>query len=202
MALGRIIRAFDAEHLSSIRTKWLTAIFVINDVICFLTQIIGAGLQVTGDAEVIDIGLKAVLGGLIFALVVFCGFVLVAAIFHRRLGRIPTPVASQNPDLAWGRYFWAIYVSCLALIVRNLVRAIEFGADKNSDVNTKEVYIYVFDAALMVISIAVFFVWHPGRLIKGLRKADKSSYLDGPATRDSNSTNLPLTGYEDYQMRL
>lgn len=38
MILGRLIRAFDAEHLSSIRTKRLTAIFVVNDVICFLTQ--------------------------------------------------------------------------------------------------------------------------------------------------------------------
>lgn len=71
MFLGRLIRALDAERLSSIRPKWLTPIFVTNDIICFLTQIAGAGVQVTGDARVMSIGKKATLGGLIFSLVVF-----------------------------------------------------------------------------------------------------------------------------------
>ncbi|RJE25028.1 RTA1 domain protein [Aspergillus sclerotialis] len=184
MVLGRIIRAFDAEHLSSIRTKWLTAIFVINDVICFLTQIVGAGVQVTGDRKLMSIGMKAVLGGLIFALVVFCLFVLVAVVFHRRLARNPTAVLHRNPELAWRRYMWAIYVSCLTMMVRNLVRTIEFGASKESAVNTQEAYIYVFDAAMMAISMAVFVVWHPGRLIRRVRKEDKyTSMADVPLTR-------------------
>lgn len=195
MVLGRIIRAFDAEHLSSIRPKWLTAIFVVNDIVCFLTQLIGAGVQVTGDARVIDIGRKAVLAGLIFALVMFCEFVLVTIVFHRWLGRSPTPVVARNPDLVWWRYMWALYVSCLVLIVRNLVRTIEFGAE-NSAVNTKEVYIYVFDAAMMMISIAVFIIWHPGRLIKRARKVSKSGHLDEPTAGDSDSVNVPLTKYE------
>lgn len=184
MVLGRIIRAFDAEHLSSIRTKWLTAIFVINDVICFLTQIVGAGVQVTGDQQLMSIGMKAVLGGLIFILIVFCLFVLVAVVFHRRLARNPTPVVRRNPELAWRRYMWAIYISCLTMIVRNLVRTIEFGASKGSAVNTQEAYIYVFDAAMMAISMAVVVVWHPGRLIRRLRKEDKYTPMaDVPLTR-------------------
>ncbi|KAF9888625.1 hypothetical protein FE257_008557 [Aspergillus nanangensis] len=81
MVLARIIRAFDAEHLSPMRLKWLTTVFVVNDVICFLTQLAGAGVQITGDAHVMDIGLKAVLAGLVFALVVFLLFVWVEEVY-------------------------------------------------------------------------------------------------------------------------
>lgn len=74
MVLGRMIRAFDAEHLSSMRPKWLTFVFAMNDVICFCTQVGGAGVQVTGDPKVMDIGKKVVLAGLIFSLFVFALF--------------------------------------------------------------------------------------------------------------------------------
>lgn len=79
---------------------------------------------------------------------------------------------------------WAIYISCLTMMVRNLVRTIEFGASKKSAVNTEEAYIYVFDGAMMAISMAVFVVWHPGRLIRRVRKEDKyASMADVPLTR-------------------
>ncbi|KAA8650354.1 RTA1 domain-containing protein [Aspergillus tanneri] len=132
MVLGRIIRAFNADHHSSIRSRRLTFIFVANDVLCFLTQIFGAGDQITGNDNIMNIGLKVVLVGLIFSLVVFALFVWVAFVFHRRLKRDPTPVAEQNTDLHWERYMWAIYISCFALMLRNLVRTIEFAAPKSA----------------------------------------------------------------------
>ncbi|GFF51690.1 protein RTA1 [Aspergillus udagawae] len=194
MVLGRIIRAFNAEHHSSIRTKWLTTIFVLNDVICFLTQIAGAGVQVTGDAHIMAIGKKAVLAGLIFALVVFGLFVWVAAVFHRRLDAEPTAVVMECPRLGWKKYMWAIYISCGMLMVRNLVRTIQFGSEKGSALNTEEVYIYVFDAALMACSIGLLIVWHPGRLVRRAQKANKASQLCGQM---EDAANIPLTGYRE-----
>lgn len=41
MVLGRLIVALDAEDLSPIRKKWMTKIFVIGDVIAFLSQAAG-----------------------------------------------------------------------------------------------------------------------------------------------------------------
>ncbi|KNG91179.1 RTA1 domain protein [Aspergillus nomiae NRRL 13137] len=96
MVLSRIIRAFDAEHLSPMRTKRITVLFVLNDIICFLTQLGGAGVQITGDAQVMDIGRKVVLVGLVFALVVFLVFVWIAWVFHRRLAAEPTTVAAAT----------------------------------------------------------------------------------------------------------
>ncbi|KKK22836.1 hypothetical protein P175DRAFT_0506253 [Aspergillus ochraceoroseus IBT 24754] len=173
MSLGRIIRALDAEHLSLIRTKRLTVLFVLNDVVSFLTQLVGVGIQVTGDERVMKIGLKAVLAGLIFALVVFVGFVWIAVVFHRRLRAEQTGVA-RGLKINWGRYMWAIYTACLMMIVRNLVRTIEFAAPKGADIRDKEVYIYVFDAATMAITMGVLAVWHPGMLVKRARSVGKA----------------------------
>jgi hypothetical protein len=172
MILGRIIRSFDAEHLSRMRVKRLTLTFVLNDVICFCTQLGGIGIQVTGDANIISIGDKVVLAGLIFSLFVFALFVWIAVDFHRRLSREPTKLLLINSEesLPWKRYMIALYISSLAMIIRNLVRAIQFGASRLSPVNTQEAYIYVFDAFMMFISVAVLLVYHPGNLIKKARK--------------------------------
>ncbi|CAI7616806.1 unnamed protein product [Penicillium viridicatum] len=178
MVLGRIIRSFGAEHLSSMRPKWLTFVFVMNDVLCFCTQLGGAGVQVTGDEKVMNVGKKVVLAGLIFSLVVFAFFILIAAKFHRRLLQMPTAFLHQNPDLPWQRYMWAIYISCFALMVRNLVRTIQFGAGQKTEVNTKEVYIYVFDAFLMFFTMLVLTIYHPGRLIKKAHRLAKTGTGD------------------------
>lgn len=171
MTLSRIITALDAEHHSPIRPKRLTVLFVLNDVICLLTQLVGAGLQVTGDAHVIDIGIKAVLAGLVFTLVVFIGFVVVAAKIHRRLVAYPTRVSVELDG--WKRYMWCLYVVCGCMIVRNLVRTVEFGAPKGADVRQREVYIYVFDGALMAVLMGIWIIWHPGRLVKRARSVKR-----------------------------
>ncbi|KAJ5963641.1 RTA-like protein [Penicillium vulpinum] len=193
MVLGCIVRSFGAEHLSSLRPKWLTFVFVMNDVLCFCTQLGGAGVQVTGDQQVMEIGKKVVLAGLIFSSVVFACFILIVANFHRRLQRRPTLLLIENPDLPWQRYMWAIYTSCFALMLRNLVRTIQFEAGHTTDINTKEVYIYIFDAFLMFFTMFVLIIYHPGRLIKKARRLTKT------LARDGNS-DLLLNGCEMGQI--
>ncbi|PYI08364.1 putative RTA1 domain protein [Aspergillus sclerotiicarbonarius CBS 121057] len=185
MVLGRMIRSLQAEHHSSMPTKRLTWVFVLNDIICFCTQLGGAGVQVTGDAHVMDIGKKVVLAGLIFSLVVFCFFIWIAVKFHQRLGREPSSFVIQNPSLAWNRYMWVLYVACAALMIRNLVRTIQFGSPRTSVLNTSEAIIYIFDAFMMFVVFAVFIVYHPGRLIKKARRRADAEQFCGPLTSES-----------------
>ncbi|KAJ5122452.1 RTA-like protein [Penicillium atrosanguineum] len=200
MVLGRVIRSFGAEHLASMRPKKITVIFVLNDVLCFLTQIGGAGVQVTGDPNVMNIGKKVVLAGLIFSLIVFVFFVWIAATLHRRLQKAPTNILIRNPDIHWRRYMLALYVACFALMVRNLVRTIQFGASETSPVNNKEVYIYVFDGFLMFFSMFVLIVYHPGRLIKKARHLGKVADFHEPLTSENRMSDVPLTKYEPRMM--
>lgn len=122
IVLVRIIRSFGAEHLSSIHPKWLTFVFVMNDVLCFCTQVRGTGVRDTGNPQVIDIGKKVVLADMIFSLIVLAFFILIAARFHQQLKKLPTPVVCQNPHMPWQRSVWEIYISCCAWMLRNFVR--------------------------------------------------------------------------------
>ncbi|KAI9374118.1 RTA1 like protein-domain-containing protein [Aspergillus egyptiacus] len=185
MSLSRIMTALDAEHLSPIRPKRLTALFVTNDILCFLTQLVGAGVQVTGDQKLMDIGLKIVLAGLVVMMVVFSGFVAAAGGFHVRLRREMRGVVSGDgvevgggigvgragvEIRGWERYMWVLYGVCGCVMVRSLVRTVEFGSGKGAEVKTNEAYIYVFDAALMGIVMVVWCFWHPGRLVMRARR--------------------------------
>lgn len=41
MTLGRLIRFLDAESLSIVSTRWITAIFLVGDVVAFVMQAAG-----------------------------------------------------------------------------------------------------------------------------------------------------------------
>jgi hypothetical protein len=56
MVLGRIIRRLDAEEYAIIRTKWLTKVFVIGDVLSFFVQSGGAGMQAQGNLDSFNLG--------------------------------------------------------------------------------------------------------------------------------------------------
>lgn len=190
MVLGRIIRSFDAEHLVRMSPKRITVIFVLNDVLTFFTQLGGAGVQVTGDENIMAIGKKVVLAGLIFSLVVFSFFIWIAVSLHQRLLRNPTNILTMN-NINWQQYMWTLYAACSALMLRNLVRTIQFGASKDSALNQKELYIYVFDAFPMFFSMVVLGVYHPGLLIKKARRLAKVADFHEPL----RTPDIQLTQY-------
>ncbi|KAJ5939766.1 hypothetical protein N7466_002900 [Penicillium verhagenii] len=199
MVLGRIIRSFNAEHLSPMRPGVLTFVFVLNDMFCFCTQLGGAGVQVTGDQNIMDIGKKVVLAGLIFSLVVFVFFVLIAVAFHRRLSKTPpTRFLALEEDLGWRRYMWGIYGACFAIMLRNLVRTVQFGAGSMAAVNTSEVYIYVFDAFMMFFSMLLLVFLHPGLLIKKARRFGKVDF-ERIGTPRMGGENVALSRCKDEQ---
>jgi hypothetical protein len=189
MTLGRVIRALNAEHHSSIRAKWITKIFVLADIFCFCTQLGGAGIQVTGDRKIMDIGNKVVLSGLIFQIMVFCFFVYTAGKFHRRLNREPT---STSDVVRWSWYMHALYTASAAILVRNLIRVIEFAEGSDGFIISHEVMLYIFDAFLMFAVFAIFVAMHPGRLIKRAHRTEKA------VNNSVSDLNVSASNYTTY----
>ena len=66
--LGRIILLTDGEKHSLIRQKRLTKIFVTGDVISFLTQCCGGGIQAAGSLSLLHTGEKVIIVGLFLQL--------------------------------------------------------------------------------------------------------------------------------------
>lgn len=191
MTLGRIIRSLDEDQHSMIRVRRLTKLYVLLDILIFCSQLGGAGVQITGDANIMAIGMKAIMGGLIFQCIALAFYIALAACVHLRLNREPTGLSHT---LEWRKYMWAIYLSGAAILVRSLVRVVEYGEGAYGAVSTHEAFLYVFDAFLIWFLMVCVLVVHPGQLIKTAMRRIAGIYAGGE--RDSAAVGLTSEAHE------
>ena len=165
MSLGRLITALDASRFSLIRPSILTKIYVLIDVLAFFSQLAGVGVQASGDANLMAIGKKCILGGLIFQEVALVFFTYIAIRVQNKLSREPTDVSlGIGHVLKWRRFFAVMYVATVLLMVRNLIRLIEFAQGPLGTIASNEAFIYVFDAVPMALVMVAPLVFYPARL--------------------------------------
>lgn len=169
MTLGRLIRGLDAEEYSIIRSRWISKIYILIDIISFVCQIMGSAAQASG-AEGAKQGMKIVIGGLGIQLFAFACFLAMAAILHRRLNREPTTLSVQ-PHIHWRRHMWTLYAVSILIVVRSLFRFIEFAEGAGGSMYKNEALMYVFDASLLFATTVCLAVVHPGMLSRSTRKA-------------------------------
>jgi hypothetical protein len=201
--LGRIILLTDGERHSLIRQKWLTKIFVAGDVLSFLVQSGGGGIQSMQTLTSMHTGETLIIVGLFLQLAFFGFFVVVAGLFHWRLIRAnpldsfrthasdgletsgftsKTAVLSEPThasfsqqrlnvnDLPWKRHLYALYGSSALILVRSLFRVIEYLQGNSGYLLRHEVFLYVFDALLM-LGVLVLFNWiHPSEVTEAYAK--------------------------------
>jgi hypothetical protein len=126
MILGRLIRATSAESYSIIRVNWVTKIFVGGDIFSFLVQALGAGMLSGAKTQNSKKrGETVILAGLIFQIVIFCFFILVALVFHNRLRTRPTEKSTAS-GLPWERLMFMLYGVSVLITTRNVFRVIEY----------------------------------------------------------------------------
>lgn len=191
MTLGRLIQSIGAERHSLIRVNWLTKAFVICDVFSFIVQSSGGSLLAIEDFDPATAE-GIVLAGLFIQIVAFGLFAVVAALFHRRVLRDPTP-ASKDPKSPWVRIMWMLYAVSALIMVRSIFRVIEYILGTGSYLLTNEWPLYVFDAALMFLTVVVFGWWYPGQLKPARERADWDRMEGAAPGMGAGSDNYPLT---------
>lgn len=159
MILGRLIRALHAQHLSLVPVEWLSKIFVTGDVISFTMQAGGGGVQSAGSLELYEIGEKLIIAGLWVQIIIFGLFMVTAVIFHYRLSRSLTSRAASG-EITWERYLYVLYGASTLILVRSAFRVIEYLQGNGGYLISHEIFLYLFDAALMAAVMAVFLVWY------------------------------------------
>ncbi|KAL1614525.1 hypothetical protein SLS54_009699 [Diplodia seriata] len=182
MVLGRIVRLTDGSAHSPIPVKWLTKIFVLGDVISFLGQSAGGGMLSKADtANEVKWGERIIIGGLCVQLLFFGLFMIVAAIFHIRILRVPTATADAL-TVPWRRFLVVLYVASALIMVRSVFRVVEYIQGSEGYLMSKEMFIYIFDASLMFLTMVIFNIWHPSRIINNHaaagRPSDESAHSD------------------------
>lgn len=176
MTLGRVILLTGGEARSPVSRRWLTKVFVLGDILCLVVQGGGGGMSTAGalssDASssssklLVNAGKGLTIFGLVAQLAIFAGFVGVAGTFHRRLSRWPTAGAIAPEEVArgWRRTMGALYGVSGLIVVRNVVRVVEYCEGVKGYIMTHEAFIYVFDALLMFVAMGVLAWVYPGEL--------------------------------------
>ncbi|PYH30152.1 RTA1 domain-containing protein [Aspergillus neoniger CBS 115656] len=172
MTLGRLITLLDAERLSLVPIRWLTAVFVTGDVLSFLLQGAGGGIMASGTLSGMTTGENVIMGGLAVQLIFFSVFVIIATLFHYRIHQNPTEKSMstciarsgwRNPN--WETTMVGLYIASILILIRSVFRMIEYAGGNDGYLMSHEAFSYVFDAMLMFFAMIVISVLHPSKVL-------------------------------------
>ena len=170
MTLGRFARALHAEQYTIMRVRWVTKIYVLIDIASFLCQMAGSAMQSSSDPGGIKLGQHIVIGGLIVQLIALGWFIFETTMLHIRLNNAPTVISLKDPSISWRPTLWTLRCVSVLIFIRSLYRLIEFTGGSNSTLAKNEVFLYIFDASLLSLSVFLFVVIHPERLFRKVRR--------------------------------
>jgi RTA1 like protein len=164
------VEAAKLTKVFKIPVVWITRIFVTADIIALVTQGGGGGIMAGGNITRVQIGEKVVLGGLLFQIVAFSFFLVISIAFDRRqrkaqaLSGRPLKKGWKNIE-GWKKMLFALYAGSVFLLVRNTFRVIEYVQGNDGYLLRNEIWLYLFDAALMFALMAILNVIHPGEVL-------------------------------------
>ncbi|KAK2757254.1 hypothetical protein FQN54_004768 [Arachnomyces sp. PD_36] len=167
MELGRIIALLQGEQHAVIRRTWMTKVFVTGDVLSFVVQGAGGGIMSSGTPSNLSLGQNVIIVGLAIQLLFFGFFIVTTSLFHRRMIAYPTS-ASFTVQISWRKHILTLYVVSVLIILRSIFRVAEYVLGNDGALLKSEVYLFVFDAALMWILMVVLNVVHPGEVSEAL----------------------------------
>ncbi|KAH6981468.1 RTA1 like protein-domain-containing protein [Ilyonectria destructans] len=184
MVLGRMIRLLEADKHSLIRPNWLTKFFLIGDVLSIMTQSAGGSMLAGAKTkEERDRGETIIIVGLVIQIIFFGLFMISTFIFHRRINRDPTS-KSLTITVPWRRLLVVLYATSLLILVRSVFRVIEYVMGHDGVLQSKEVFIYIFDILLMAGVAVIFNVFHPSQVLtvpakERVSSSDSEMQLEG-----------------------
>jgi hypothetical protein len=134
----------------------------------------GAGLLASKDPDTINNGSNIVLGGLGIQVIFFGLFIIASITFEVRMARNPTGKSHTAP---WRKHMIMLYITSALILIRSVFRLIEYGQGFHGYLLSHEVYLYIFDALLMLATMLVMNWIHPsevGALLRGRGKMAQS----------------------------
>jgi hypothetical protein len=118
------------------------------------------------DPDTVKLGNNVILGGLILQVLFFGLFLGVAATFHKRMRADPAAMSCSSSLLPpWTRYLLILYLASLLIVVRCMFRIAEYAGGQDGVLLSNEVYLYIFESALMFSVMAIFNVQHPSMIV-------------------------------------
>lgn len=114
------------------------------------------------------LGKRTILSGLGLQIVFFSFFIVVTIVFDRRIRKRSSDETIPT-DIPWRQHLWALYTASALILVRSVFRVVEYIQGDSGYIISHEVFLYVFDAMLMLCVIVLFNVIHPSEIKAGLK---------------------------------
>lgn len=135
-------------------------------------------------------GQYAITGGLFIQVFFFGFFITVAGLFHYRMFQRPTN-RSVTVLVPWQRYLFILYVASMFIMIRSIFRIAEYVQGQDGPLLKTETYLLLFDATLMSLTMVLFNVFHPTKIIsKQVLKGTWSNVEGGNAYEFDSSVPL------------
>lgn len=139
--------------------------------------LLGGGIMSSGTIENYELGEDVTVAGLAVQLTYFSIFMVTCGIFHRRIRNNPTQQASalaarlrSKTTRTWETVLYGLYIASILILVRSIFRLVEYVQGNAGYLISHEVFMYVFDAALMWVTMVVMNAAHPSMILVGSQK--------------------------------
>ena len=117
------------------------------------------------DRSKITLGQNIIIAGLFIQIAFFGFFVVTAGVFHYRLSKCNDCSPKSAIAVPWMKCLYVLYTASLFIMIRSIFRAVEYITGTNGPLMSTEVYLYVFDAALMFLTMITFSIFSPKSLV-------------------------------------
>ena len=111
------------------------------------------------------LGANIIVGGLVLQLLFFSIFIAVAVAFDHAMHASPTARSTNREVANWRKHLKVLYVASGLIMVRNIVRVVEYAQGNSGYLLSHEFFLYVFDAVLMLVVMVILNVWHPSEIV-------------------------------------
>ncbi|CAD6468507.1 Y55_G0052380.mRNA.1.CDS.1 [Saccharomyces cerevisiae] len=154
MLFGRLLHVMRCESLMIVSSRFETSFFVFGDVVSFCLQAAGGGLMATVNGR--TTGSNLITAGLVIQIAFFGFFIINEFRFSYSVARV-CPFY-RHISKKWWFLNLTLLLSSVLIMVRSIVRLIEFVEGYDGFIISHEYFIYVFDAVPMLLAAIVFIV--------------------------------------------
>ena len=103
------------------------------------------------------------MAGLLIQVVFFAVFIITATTFHTRIRKVPT-LRSADPAIPWTKHMRVLYTASTFIMVRSVLRVIEYVQGNDGYVLRHEAFLYIFDSCLMLAVVVLYNLFHPSEI--------------------------------------
>ena len=200
LTLKHIVLSF-GESWSRLRPAWYTYIFIAGDLVSLVLQGAGGGIAATADAgsSSQDVGTNMMIAGVVFQVIVLaifgCCLTEYALRTYRRRNQLSTDAMALYHDTSFRCFVGAIVVAYWGILIRCIYRIPELTGGWRSELMRNETDFIILEGVMIVISVLVLTVFHPGRSFPVLgNTVGKKNRLSGGKTMDDNSDVEMISG--------